>query len=267
MAFEPSEEREGAFRNTDPHLGEHGALAHLLPEDWGPYRPSHFDVWCPGGAELRRLNELARDPEKLDQELARLSLERFADGNSHDVVVVDLALSLEQQIRLIEEGGNLVARDGSFVAENGRRVTEDPNARPEDLAEIADAEAVQDLREIVQDLTGFRVVSLLSSQRTPVISTTYARNPLVRKQLRENGAFAVVQKPVTSKEMAHATRRGIRDLERRAHEGTDAEAVVVMDYLMSIAAEVLKAAVSVGVRFAASTLPPGMSTDPIRSAG
>jgi CheY-like chemotaxis protein len=264
VGYESGPDRPDGYNGRDPHTTEAGALGHLLPhESWGPYRHAEFDVCPVTPTELRRLAGVAKDPEELVDELDKIGMKRFKAGGSYDVLVVDLALSSDEQEQLVQAGGNLVEQDGKFVVGPWDDEDEEALTSRGGVREITHKGGVDDIRLVIQEMTGYRVVSALGG-RVPVVATTYAKNPLVLQKLLQDGAYAVVPKPLPAKKMAYANRISNETLERRARKGTDARAVVIVNYLMTLAAEVLKSASGLSVQSLSDMLPEGMSTDVIR---
>jgi CheY-like chemotaxis protein len=272
------EDKDPTRRVIATHLGDHlhelvrkrsdatdieaaGALAHLLPANWGPYRPAHFDVVSPTYGELEKLSALPK--LSLRQGLCEISEREFCDHGRPDILVVDLALSDDEQTCLNEQ--DLVEAPVRDEGDEDDEEEEEEEEEEEDRVSFwQDLPADLDIRSELDRLTGYRVLWTELDWPCVKIATTYAKSPLVAQHCLNNAAFAVVPKPLTGAEMRYAELRGAKEIERLALVGVDTPAVLIYQYLQTLAAEVLKAAMALAVIRLQAELPKGMSTDVIR---
>lgn len=243
-AFEPSRARRGAYGVADRDLYNSGLASHLLPESWKAPHHADYDIVVPDTDAVKALADNPLEPGALDK------LYSFVDGRDADILIVDLALNQKQQEDLVRVGGNRVPRDDGYG-------WCDPDNPDVILGE-------PDCEQEINDLAGYQILGQCASNDKLVIVTTYMRNPIVRSRCIENGAFAVVPKPfksdqmdfmngVTPLELEFRTRTGQPPEGWIAPEGVDPRAFPLINYLLTISAEVLKAMVRLAVVILEST--------------
>ncbi len=223
-----------------------GHLGQLRPFKW-QYEHTDFEPRLLALDRVKKMVSVAARKKDLEAEIRDASASVFNSRLSElpDILFVDLALSSAETKRLIKEGGN-----------------EEPG--PGNIQVLADP------RDTLETLAGFRILQAFG-RRTPVITTSYARNPLVAQHCMMNGAFGVIRKPVVGHhseadgedhrgwDMATAGAMTLGTLEEGDLQNKDPLAVVVGQYLNAAAAEILRAVQSHALCRADGHFPAGLS--------
>ncbi len=223
-----------------------GHLRQLRPFLW-QYQYSDFEVRLLPFSMLKDLVSAASKKKRLEEEMHKASADLFSSslGKLPDVMLVDLALSREETQRLVSQGGN-------------------------DEPSPTNGTQLRDPRDTLEELAGFQILRAFG-ETIPVITTSYARNPLVRQHCMMNGAYGAIRKPIVGHhseiegenhkgwDMATAAKMHSSNLEVAALQNRDPLAVVVGYYINVAAAEVLRAVQSHVLRLADNHLPDGFS--------
>lgn len=211
-----------------------GQLAHILPDDWEPFRRGDFRVCSANDDEIEALLNAAKgaDRERIHKQVSSICVESFATKPQlPDVLVVDLALNGWEQIELMN-----AEKDW-----------------PSMTCQICDRpkpDSVPDPRDQVEEMTGFKVIRALAGEGLPIIATSYASHPLVPDYCLISGARAFVRKPVREEEEREgwegwdwksAAKYEVEQLEALGRQAEEPLAVVLLEYLTTLTAHILAA--------------------------
>ena len=256
---------EGA--RFEPAAGHLSQLRHFISEDNSPDpfgvvvpQRARFPVdYLPDLGEAAAHDDLPRRRAALEDCIRKWIEPKGVRINFRNLVmVVDLALLKHEGPQMVDAGGLPTAPVPLAKRRSIRRLRRPPAS--------ATPHQVTDPRDVLRTITGFRIIEAFrqiddAHLSVPVIATTHLGNPLIAQHCLVNGAFGVVRKPLphvdknpvdpdNPMDMCSACERKIAALERRAKEyssDTPKQLVdaLVVNYAMSVIAEVLKAIGSV----------------------
>ena len=103
-SFLPGPGRPDCYMNDDPEVHDSGCLGHIFPDGWGPHGPTDYSVKAPDADALWGLADELAKPDTDGAAIDRLC--SFPDRRAADIMIVDLALSTDEETELKATGGN-----------------------------------------------------------------------------------------------------------------------------------------------------------------